>query len=175
MFIIILIVVAVLIGAVLALAATKPDAFHVERSTVIKASPETVFAVLSDFKRWPDWSPWEKLDPTMKRTLSGAASGTGAVYAWEGNRKAGQGRMEITEAVPPGKVGIKLDFIKPFEGHNAVVFALAPQSDGTSVRWTMDGPAPFISKLMQVFVSMDAMIGKDFEAGLANLKALAEK
>jgi uncharacterized protein YndB with AHSA1/START domain len=172
---IILIVVVVLIAGVLAFAATKPAAFHVERSAVIKAPSEKIFAVLSDFRRWPEWSPWEKLDPAMQRTLSGAASGPGAVYAWAGNSKAGQGRMEITDATPSSRLGIKLDFIKPFEGHNVVVFALAPQGDATQVTWTMDGPSPFISKVMQVFVSMDGLIGKDFAAGLENLKALTEK
>ena len=164
-----------LVAGVLILASTKPDTFSVQRSAMIKAPPEKIFAVLNDFHRWTDWSPWEKLDPAMKRTLGGPASGKGATYAWEGNSKAGQGRMEIIESTPPGKIGIQLDFIKPFEGHNRAEFTLTPQGDATQVNWVMSGPAPFVSKLMQVFVSMDAMIGKDFEAGLANLKALTEK
>ena len=171
----ILIVVAVLIVGVLAFAATKPDTFSVQRSASIKAPPEKIFAVVNDFHRWTDWSPWEKLDPAMKRTQSGAASGKGAVYAWEGNGKAGAGRMEIIESTPASKVGIQLDFIKPFEGHNIAEFTFAPESDATRVTWTMHGPTPFISKVMQVFVSMDTLIGKDFEAGLANLKTLTEK
>ena len=171
----ILIVVAVFIVGVLAFAATKPDTFSVQRSASIKAPPEKIFAVINDFHRWPDWSPWEKLDPAMKRTQSGAASGKGAVYAWEGNSKAGAGRMEIIESTPASKVGIQLDFIKPFEGHNIADFTFAPENDATRVTWTMHGPTPFVSKVMQVFVSMDTMIGKDFEAGLANLKALTEK
>ncbi len=175
MFKILALVVVVLIAGVLIFAMTKPDTFSVQRSTTIKAPPEKIFAVLNDFKRWPDWSPWEKLDPSMKRTLGGAASGQGATYAWEGNSKAGQGRMEIIESVPPRKVGIQLDFIKPFEGHNVAEFTLAPQGDATQVNWVMRGPTPFVSKLMQVFVSLDTMIGKDFEEGLANLKVLTEK
>ena len=171
----ILIVVAVLIVGVLAFAATKPDTFSVQRSASIKAPPEKIFAVVNDFHRWTDWSPWEKLDPAMKRTRSGAASGKGAVYAWEGNSKAGAGRMEIIESTPASKIGIQLDFIKPFEGHNIAEFTFAPESDATRVTWTMHGPTPFISKVMQVFVSMDTLIGKDFEAGLANLKTLTEK
>ena len=171
----ILIVVAVFIVGVLAFAATKPDTFSVQRSASIKAPPEKIFAVINDFHRWPEWSPWEKLDPAMKRTQSGAASGKGAVYAWEGNSKAGDGRMEIIESTPASKVGIQLDFIKPFEGHNIAEFTFAPESDATRVTWTMHGPTPFVSKVMQVFVSMDTMIGKDFEAGLANLKTLTEK
>jgi hypothetical protein len=111
----------------------------------------------------------------MKRTLGGAPAGKGATYAWEGNGKAGAGRMEIVESAPSSKVGIQLDFIKPFEGHNLTTFTLTPQGDATQVNWVMSGPTPFVSKLMQVFVSMDAMIGKDFEEGLANLKSLTEK
>ena len=168
-------IVAVLIAGVLIFAATKPDTFSVERSATIKAPPEKIFAVLNDFHRWTEWSPWEKLDPAMKRTLGGPASGQGATYAWEGNSKAGAGRMEITDSVPARKVGIKLDFIKPFEGHNIAEFTLTPQGDATQVNWLMHGPAPFISKLMQVFISMDKMIGQDFEEGLANLKAVAER
>ena len=171
----ILIVIVVLIAAVLAFATTKPDTFSVQRSTSIKAPPEKIFAVVNDFHRWTEWSPWEKLDPAMKRTRSGAASGKGAVYAWEGNSKAGAGRMEIVESTPASKVGIQLDFIKPFEGHNIAEFKLVPQGDATNVVWTMTGPTPFVSKLMQVFVNMDTLIGKDFEEGLANLKALSEK
>ncbi len=169
-------VVVALVAGVLLVALTKPDTFSVQRSATIKAPPEKVFAVLDDFHRWPDWSPWEKLDPQMKRTLGGAEHGRGATYAWSGNDKAGAGRMEIVESVPARKVGIQLDFIKPFEGHNVTTFTLAPQGDATTrVDWRMDGPAPFISKLMQVFVNMDTMIGKDFDEGLANLKALAER
>ena len=167
--------VVVFVVGVLILAMTKPDTFAVQRSATIKAPPEKVFAVLNDFHRWPDWSPWEKLDPQMKRTLGGAERGRGATYAWQGNRKAGAGRMEIIESEPARKIGIQLDFIEPFEGHNVTTFALAPQGDSTQVNWRMDGPTPFVSKLMQVFVSMDALIGKDFEEGLANLKALAER
>ena len=171
----ILIVVVVLIAGVLGYATTKPDTFSVQRSASIKAPPEKIFAVVNDFHRWTEWSPWEKLDPAMKRTQSGAPSGKGAVYAWEGNGKAGAGRMEIIESTPASKVGIQLDFIKPFEGHNIAEFTLAPQGDTTQVTWVMHGPTPFVSKVMQVFVSMDAMIGKDFEAGLANLKAITER
>ena len=169
------VIVAVLIAGVLIFATTKPDTFSVQRSATIKAPPDKIFAVLNDFHRWTEWSPWEKLDPAMKRTLGGPASGKGATYAWEGNNKAGAGRMEIVESAPARKVGIQLDFIKPFEGHNIAEFTLTPQGDATQVNWQMHGPAPFITKLMQVFVSMDSMIGKDFEEGLANLKKVAER
>jgi hypothetical protein len=171
----ILIVVVVLIAAVLGLAATKPDTFSVQRSTAIKAPAEKVLAQINDFHQWAAWSPWEKLDPAMKRTHSGPASGKGAVYEWEGNSKVGAGRMELIDPVSPTQVVIKLDFIRPFEGHNITEFKVAPQGDATELTWTMTGPTPFVSKLMQVFVSMDKMIGKDFEAGLANLKRVAEQ
>jgi uncharacterized protein YndB with AHSA1/START domain len=169
------IVVVVAIAAVLIYAATRPDDFSVQRSVSIKAEPAKIYPMLVDFRQWPAWSPWEKLDPTMKRTLSGATTGPGAVYAWDGSGKVGAGRMEIKDAAAPSKVVIQLDFIRPFEGHNITDFTLAPRADSTEVTWLMRGPAPFVSKLMGVFVDMDKMIGKDFEAGLANLKAAAEK
>ena len=172
---IIAIVVVVAVAGVLILAATKPDSFVVARATTIKAPPEKIFALIVDYRNWGGWSPWEKLDPTMKRTFSGAESGKGAVYAWEGSGKVGAGRMEITDSSPSSRVAIKLDFMKPFEAHNTVEFTLEPKGEATNVAWVMRGPAPFMSKLMQVFASMDSMVGKDFESGLANLKTLAEK
>jgi uncharacterized protein YndB with AHSA1/START domain len=169
------IVVVVLVAALLAFAATRPDSFRVQRSASIKAAPEKVYPLIADFRSWSAWSPWEKLDPAMKRTHSGAASGNGAVYAWEGNREVGAGRMEIVEAAPPSRIRIKLDFMQPFEAHNFAEFTLAPAGDGTTVTWAMYGPNTFLSKLMSVFVSMDGMVGGYFESGLANLKAASEK
>ncbi len=168
------IAVVVLLAALLIYAATQPDTFRIQRATSIKAPPERIFAVLNDFLRWDAWSPWEKKDPAMKRTFSAVTSGKGAVYAWEGNRDVGQGRMEIAESVAPSKVAIKLDFVKPFETHNIVEFTLEPKGDSTNVTWTMNGPMPYVSKLITVFVNMDSMVGKDFETGLANLKAISE-
>ena len=129
----------------------------------------------NDFKRWEAWSPWEKKDPAMKRTYGATTSGKGAAYAWEGNKDVGQGSMEITESVPPSEVTLKLDFVKPFEGHNIVMFTLEPKGDATNVTWEMYGPSPFIGKIIHVFLNMDRMIGNDFEEGLTNLKSLAEK
>ena len=169
------IVVAVLIAALLVFAATKPDTFRVQRAASIKAPPEKVFALLNDFQRWEAWSPWEKKDPAMKRTFSVVTSGKGAQYAWEGDKEVGQGRMEIAESVPPSKLAIKLDFLKPFEAHNTVEFTLEPKGDATNVTWAMQGDAPYLAKVVHVFIDMDKMVGKDFEAGLANLKTLAEK
>jgi len=170
----IVIAAVVVLGALLIYAATQPDTFRIQRAASIKAPPERIFAVLNDFMRWESWSPWEKKDPAMKRTFSAVTSGKGAVYAWEGNRDVGQGRMEIAESVASSKVVIKLDFVKPFETHNIVEFTLEPKGDSTDVTWAMEGPMLYISKLITVFVSMDSMAGKDFETGLANLKAVAE-
>jgi hypothetical protein len=169
------IIVVVLLAGVLIFAATKPDTFRVERAASIKAPPEKIFAILNDFQKWGSWSPWEKKDPAMKRTLGAATSGKGAKYSWEGNKDVGKGSMEIAESLPSSKLTIKLDFIEPFEGHNTVDFRLEPKGDSTNVTWTIHGPMPFISKVISVFFSMDSMIGKDFEAGLASLKAIAEK
>ena len=174
MFKMIAIVVVVLIAAILVYAATKPDEFRVQRATSVKAPAEKIFALIDDFHRWDSWSPWEKMDPAMKRTYSGAANGKGAVYAWQGNSKVGEGRMEIADTSPPSKVTIKLDFIKPIEGHNTAEFTLEPRGDSTNVTWSMYGPSPYIAKIMGIFVSMDKMIGKEFETGLANLKTVAE-
>jgi uncharacterized protein YndB with AHSA1/START domain len=168
-------VAALLIGAVLVLAATRPDQFRVTRSTVIKAPPEKIFPLLNDFRRWAAWSPYEKKDPHMKRVFGGAAEGKGATYAWEGDGNVGQGRMEITEAAAPGRLAIRLDFTRPFEAHNSVVFTLLSKGQETEVTWDMQGPANYLAKLIGVFINMDRMVGRDFEAGLANLKALAEK
>jgi hypothetical protein len=186
---IIAIVLAIAIAVLLILAATKPDTFRVQRAASVKAPAEKIFALINDFHRWGSWSPWEARDPAMKRSFSGTDSGKGAVYAWDGNKNVGSGRMEILEAQAPSKVApskdapskivIKLDFFKPFEGHNTAEFTMLPQGDATDittdVTWAMYGPAPFMHKVMQVFMNMDNMIGKDFETGLANLKKLTEK
>jgi uncharacterized protein YndB with AHSA1/START domain len=171
------VVLAIAIAVVLILAATKPNTFSVQRAALVKAPPEKVFPLINDFHQWTTWSPWENKDPAMKRTYSGPPSGRGAAYAWEGNKNVGAGRMEILDALSPSKIVIKLDFFKPFEGHNTAEFTMLPQGDAatTNINWLMHGPAPFMSKVMQVFMNMDNMIGKDFEIGLANLKRLTEK
>lgn len=168
-------IVVLAIIAILALAATKPDSFSVQRSADIAAPPEAVFALIDDFHKWRDWSPWEGLDPDLQRKMSGAPSGPGAIYEWDGNKKVGTGRMEIVEATAPGKLAIKLDFLKPFEAHNMAEFIIQPQGQGSRVTWTMRGPATFMTKLMQTLMNFDTMIGKDFEKGLASLKAIAER
>ena len=172
---IVAVVLAIAVAVVLILAATKPDTFSVRRAATVKAPPETIFAAISDFHQWGSWSPWEHKDPAMKRTYSGAASGKGAVYAWDGNKNVGSGRMEILEASMPSKIVIKLDFFTPFEAHNTAEFTMLPQGDATNLTWVMHGPLVFMAKVMHVFINMDKMIGKDFEAGLANIKTISEK
>ena len=173
--IIIAVVLAIIIAVILILAATKPDTFRVERTAVVNAPADKVFPLIADFRQWLNWSPWEGRDPALKRSYSGAERGKGAVYAWDGNKNVGSGRMEILEATSPSTVVIQLDFLKPFEAHNTAEFTMLPQGGATSVIWVMQGPAPFLSKVMQVFMNMDRMIGRDFEAGLANLKTMTEK
>jgi uncharacterized protein YndB with AHSA1/START domain len=171
---IIAIVLVVAIVGLLGLAATKPDHFRVARSTLIKAPPQKIYALIEDFHKWGAWSPYEKMDPAMTRTYGGPTSGLGSTYAWSGNGKAGAGRMEIIEATAPSKLVTSLDFTKPFQAHNKAIFTLEPEGDATRVTWAMEGDSPFMFKLMDVILNMDKMAGKDFEAGLASLKAEAE-
>jgi len=173
--IIIVVIVAIAIAGVLVFAATKPDTLRVQRSIAINAPPQRIFPLIADFHQWRNWSPYEQKDPAMKRSYDGAERGKGAIYAWDGDKNVGSGRMEILEAAEPQKIVIKLDFFTPFEGHNTAEFTMLPQGDGTHVTWLMHGPARFVTKLMQVFINLDHMIGKDFEAGLANLKRINEK
>lgn len=172
---VIAILLAVGLAGILVFALTKPDTFRVERSLAVKAPASAIYPQVADFHRWTGWSPYESRDPAMKRTFGGAAAGKGATYAWDGNNNVGAGHMEILEASGPSKLRIKLDFERPFEGHNTAEFTFVPQGDATLVTWAMYGPAPFLSKVMQVFINMDSMIGKDFETGLASLKTLTEK
>lgn len=175
MFKIIAIVVSIFVAAVLIYAATKPGMFRYERSAFIQAPAEKLFALINDFHQWPAWSPYEKLDPAMRRSYSGTTSGKGSVYSWEGNNKAGSGSIAITDTIPPGRIVMKLDMLKPFEGHNVVEFTLTASGNGTNVTWSMNGPTPYISKLMGVFFNIDKMVGGQFEEGLTNLKRVAER
>ncbi len=169
------ILLVVVVGGLLAFAATKPAVFRVQRTASIKAPPEKIFPLIEDFHRWSAWSPYEKLDPEMKRSFGGAPSGKGAVYEWNGSSKVGQGRMEITDVSAPNRVTIKLDFLRPFEGHNIAEFTLDARGDSTIVTWAMHGPNRYLAKVMSLFFSLDRMVGRDFETGLANLKAAAER
>jgi len=171
----IVIAVAILIAAILGLAAMRPDTFRVERSIDINAPAETIFPLINDYKNWPQWSPYENIDPAMQRTFSGTASGKGSIYEWTGNKNIGHGRMEIVDTTPPSKIVIKLDFFSPFEAHNIAEFTMRPQGSATNVTWSMHGPAPFMAKVMHMFFNMDKMVGGQFEQGLTGMKAVAEK
>jgi carbon monoxide dehydrogenase subunit G len=168
------IAIVVLIAAVLGYAAMQPDTFRIQRSARIQAPPERIFAVLNDFQQSPSWSPYEKKDPSMKRAFSGAPVGKGSVYEFDGNKDVGAGRIEIVESLPRKKVTLQLDMIKPFKARNIVEYTLEPRGDATEVTWAMHGNAPFLSKLICLFMDMDKMVGTDFEVGLANLKAVTE-
>ena len=166
----------VAIVVILILAAMKPSEFVVERSVTVNTTPEKIAPLINDIHNWNEWSPWAKLDPAMKASFSGAPAGVGSVYEWDGNSKVGKGRMEI-RSIQPAKTSIKLDFLKPFEGHNTADFVLEPEGNSaTRVTWVMYGPLTFIpGKVMSVFTNMDNIIGDDFQRGLSNLKAAAEK
>jgi hypothetical protein len=172
---IVLIVLVLAVAGVLLYAGTKPDDFGVRRQTSIKAAPDRIYPMIADFRQWPAWSPYEVKDPAMKRTLGTVAAGPGATYAWDGNKEVGQGDMTITTVEASRRVSIRLNFVKPFAATNQVDFVLEPQGDTTRVTWDMRGPAPYVTKLMSTFIDMDRMIGRDFEIGLANLKATVER
>jgi carbon monoxide dehydrogenase subunit G len=163
------------LGAVLVYAATLPDEFRVQRRISINAPPEAIFPLVNDHRRVAAWSPYERKDPAMKRAYSGAASGKGAVYEWDGDGNVGKGRIEIVESVASSKVTLKLDMIKPIAGRNTVEFTLQPQGESTVVTWAMHGAVPYMAKLFCMLMNGDRMVGDDFEAGLANLKTLAER
>jgi hypothetical protein len=158
---------------VLAIAARKPDQFRIERSIRIAAAPDRILPWLVDYRRWAAWSPYEKKDPDMQRTFSGAESGVGAQYAWAGDKNIGSGRMQIVE-VTPSRVVIDMEFLTPMKAHNTAEFVLTPDDDGTQLTWAMFGPQPFSGKLVSVVMNIDKMVGGDFAAGLSSLKALVE-
>lgn len=167
-------VIAVAVVGVLVYASTKPDAFHVERSVRIKADPQAIFPLINDLHRWEAWTPYNK-DPAMKKTYTGSAAGVGARYAWAGDKRVGQGEISIRETLPPHTLVFDLHMIKPFEGRNIASFTLAPDGDGsTRVTWSLEDKHTLMLKTMTIFMDMDTMIGKDFELGLAQLKALVE-
>lgn len=171
----ILALIGLVIAGVLLVAALRPNHFRLQRTATIASSPEAIYAELEDLRRWQTWSPWEDIDPALRRTYSGPATGTGSVYEWASdNAKAGEGRMTITEARVPSKLVIQLDFIKPIRATNTAEFTLQAQDGGTVVTWAMYGPSPFVSRLFGLIFNMDKMIGADFEKGLSRLKALTE-
>jgi uncharacterized protein YndB with AHSA1/START domain len=169
----ILLILVAAVAALLIYAATRPDSFKIERSTRIQASPEKVYALISELKAFNSWNPWMRKEPSAQLTYGPSTSGPGARYSWVG-KESGEGSMEITEASPPSRVVFKLDFTKPFEAHNQALFTLTPDGSGTLVTWAMTGNSPYMHKVMGVIFNMDKMVGKDFEDGLANLKTQAE-
>ncbi|RJF87821.1 polyketide cyclase [Oleomonas cavernae] len=171
---IIALVLVVVVAGLLIFAATKPDSFRIERTASIKAPPEKIFALINDLHQWTRWSPYEKIDPALKRTYGGAEAGKGATYEWSGNKNVGSGRMEILDTQVPSRILIKLDFMTPFEGHHTAEFTLVPTGETTSVTWAMYGTHPFLGKVIGIFFNMDKMVGGQFEEGLANLKAAVE-
>jgi hypothetical protein len=170
----ILIGVAALIVLLVIVILTRPATFHIERSNTMSAPPESAFAQVNDFRAWPAWSPWEKLDPQMKKTFEGPPAGVGAKYAWTGNDKVGEGRMTMEKSEKPSTIGIKLEFLKPFEATNDTTFTFAPAAGGSKVTWAMDGENTFMGKAASLFMDMDKMLGADFEKGLAAMKTAAE-
>jgi len=150
------------------------DTYIVERSETIDAPPERIYDQIVNFHNWTRWSPWEDVDPELQRSYSGAESGAGAIYGWSGNRKAGQGRMTITDVTEPSKVQIVVDFEKPWKARNDAVFSIQPEGSRSRVTWTMTGKKTLMTKAMGIFKSMDAMVGPDFEKGLTRLKAVSE-
>lgn len=173
------------IVVIVILASRKPDEFRVSRSLPIQAPPDKIYPLIADLHAWAKWSPYDKKDPNMARRISGAPSGPGAIYEWDGDKNVGSGRMEILDVVEPSeggpaKIAIKLDMFKPFEGHNLVEFIMVPVrmangAEGSNVTWAMRGPYAFPAKVVGLFMDMDKMIGADFAAGLANLKSVAEQ
>jgi Polyketide cyclase / dehydrase and lipid transport len=177
MLTIVAVVIVVALAALLAYASTRPDTFRIERSTHIAAPMVQVAELIDDFHQWGKWSPWEHIDPTMTRSFRGPDAGVGAVYQWDSQGKAGAGRMEITEmraGAERGLIAIRLEFLKPWKATNTAEFVMTPTDAGTDLNWAMFGPSPFMSRLMSVFIDLDKMVGKDFEAGLAAIKAQAE-
>ena len=171
----ILLVIILIVAAVLIYGTMQPSAFSIVRAADVKAPPAAVFAEINDFHKWSAWSPWEKMDPNLQRSFSGPTSGVGAKYAWVGNKKVGEGNMEITASEASKRMQLDLHFLKPFQANNVTEFTLSPATGGTHVKWEMRGHKPFMMRVMSAFMDMDKMVGKDFEAGLASLKSIVEK
>ena len=170
----VLLVLGALVVLFLIVVAMRPADFKIVRTATIAAPDSVLFAQVNDFHNWGAWSPWAKLDPAMKETYDGPASGTGATYAWTGNSDVGEGKMTILENTPSSLVEIKLEFLKPFAATNIAEFSFVPTGNGTTVTWTMTGTNNFMAKGFDLVMNMDKTVGKDFEKGLAGMKAVAE-
>lgn len=170
----ILIGLAAVLGILVLVVATRPSTFHVERSGVVPATPDVTFTQVNDFHAWAAWSPWEKLDPSMKKTFTGAPTGAGSVYEWSGNDKVGAGKMTLEKSDRPAVIAIKLEFFRPFAAVNPTTFSFAAVPEGTKVTWAMDGVNNFMGKAVSLFMDVDKMVGPDFERGLASLAVVAK-
>ena len=170
----ILLSIGVVIAVLIVVVSLRPSRMRIERSLAMAAAPQVVFQQVNDFHAWAGWSPWEKMDPQMKKTFSGASSGAGAIYAWSGNNKVGEGRMTIEKSHAPSTIVIKLEFFRPWQATNAATFTFTPTGGGTTVTWAMDCTHNFMAKFAGLFMNFDTMIGGDFEKGLAAMKAIAE-
>lgn len=171
---IILAVIAV-VALILIYGLLQPSAFSVTREASYVAKPELVFAQINDFRNWALWSPWDKMDPAMQRSYTGASSGIGSKYAWIGNKKVGEGSMEITQSVAPQNIQLDLHFLKPFQADNVTEFSITPRGNETHVQWSMRGHKPLIMRVMGLVFNMDKIVGADFERGLSNLRSIVEK
>jgi uncharacterized protein YndB with AHSA1/START domain len=171
----ILLVVVVVVAAVLLFAATKPSTFHIEKSITIQAPPEKLYALIEDFHNWPQWAPQDREDPTMQRTYKGTARGPGAVSEWTSKGSAGAGQMTIIAAKACSSVDVVVEWERPFKVRNAHRFTLTPTGSGTELVWSADGANLYLMKVMEVFVGVNGLMGKHFEAGLANLKKIGEQ
>lgn len=174
-FITLAVILVLALATLLAVAARKPDTFRFERSITIAASPEKIHPLINDLQRFNGWNPYNKKDPAMKTAYRGPQAGPGAAYDFDGNGSVGKGTIQIIEPSAPNTVSMTLDMRAPMEGHNLIDFTLRPQGSGTQVTWAMHGPTPFLGKVMHTIFNMDKMLGTDFEAGLADLKTLAER
>ena len=171
---IILIALVGILAVLVVVIALQPAKFRVARSTTISGPAPAVFAQVNDFHKWEAWNPWGKIDPAMKQTYEGAQVGSGAIYTWAGNNQVGEGRMTITESRPSDLIRIKLEFRKPFAATNSADFTFKPEGNQTAVTWSMTGEKNFMAKAIHLFISMDKMIGGQFEQGLAKMKAIVE-
>jgi len=174
MLIRILLGLVVVVIALVVVVATRPAEFRIARTTTVAAPPRAVFAQVNDFHRWDAWSPWAKLDPAMKQTFEGPPAGTGAIYTWSGDRQVGEGRMTMIESRPDELIRIELQFVRPFRATNTAEFTFRPEGDRTIVTWSMTGRNGFMAKAVGLFVSMDRLVGREFESGLSRLAAVAE-
>ncbi len=171
----ILIGLGLIVVVFLVIVVMQPSGFRIIRSATMAATPSEIFAQVNDFHLWEVWSPWAKIDPNMKQSYEGAASGVGAIHTWSGNNKAGEGRLTITETRPHDLIRLKLEFLRPFRATNEVEFTFEPERTQTLVTWSMTGTNNFIGKVFGLIMNMDKMVGGDFEKGLASLSSIVEK